>query len=81
MNQKRFISGATCPNCGASDALFMYAHDERDHVQCTDCDYSQHRPEPVPLVGSDQHAGTTLASPPDGVFWRQAVNPGDDTKS
>ena len=47
MNQKRFISGATCPNCGASDALFMYAHDERDHVQCADCDYSQHRPEPA----------------------------------
>ena len=81
MNQKRFISGATCPNCGALDALFMYAHDERDHVQCADCDYSQHRPEPPSVGGIDQAAGTTLASPPAGVFWRQAVNSGDDTKS
>jgi len=81
MNQKRFISGATCPNCGASDALFMYAHDERDHVQCADCDYSQHRPEPPPSDGNDQAAGTTLSSPPAGVFWRQAVNPNDDTKA
>ena len=81
MIQKRFISGATCPNCGASDALFMYAHDERDHVQCADCDYSQQRPEPLPTGGDNQAAGTTLASSPAGVFWRQAVNPGDDTKS
>ena len=81
MNQKRFISGATCPNCGASDALFMYAHDERDHVQCAVCDYSQHRPEPLPSDGNDQAAGTTLASPPAGVFWRQAVNSNDDTKA
>ena len=81
MNQKRFISGATCPNCGALDTLFMYVHDERDHVQCADCDYAQHRPEPLPSSGNDQAAGTTLASPTAGVFWRQAVNPGDDTKS
>ena len=81
MNQKRFISGATCPNCGASDTLFMYANDERDHVQCADCEYSQHRPEPPSVGGIDQAAGTTLASPPAGVFWRQAVNSGDDTKS
>ena len=81
MNQKRFISGATCPNCGASDTLFMYVHDERDHVQCADCDYSQHRPEPLPSGGNNQAVGTALASPPAGVFWRQAVNLGDDTKS
>ena len=64
MNQKRFISGATCPNCGASDALFMYAHDERDHVQCADCDYSQHRPEPPSVGGIDQACGNDASIAP-----------------
>ena len=79
MNQKRFISGATCPNCGASDALFMYAHDERDHVQCADCDYSQHRPELEPTSGN-QIALSNQESRTAGVFWRQTVYPAKGPK-
>ena len=79
MNQKRFISGAMCPSCGALDALYMYTHDERDHVQCADCDYSQHRPEPKPITGS-RIALSNQESMAAGVFWRQAVDPAEDPK-
>ena len=79
MNQKRFISGAMCPSCGALDALYMYTHDERDRVQCADCDYSQHRPEPKPITGS-RIALSNQESMAAGVFWRQAVDPAEDPK-
>lgn len=38
--RKRFISGAVCPHCKATDSMMVYIEDEQEHVTCVECDYS-----------------------------------------
>ena len=43
--KKRFIAGAVCPKCGASDAIRLYLPEgnEADHQvrDCVDCGYQE----------------------------------------
>ena len=36
---KRFLAGAICPRCEATDAIVVYSRDERDFRECVDCGF------------------------------------------
>lgn len=44
--KRRFIAGATCPNCESQDTLFVYADALNDILSCAACDYTEGPPEP-----------------------------------
>lgn len=44
-SKKRFIAGATCPQCGAQDSIMLLVENQRETVQCVQCDYKERRPE------------------------------------
>jgi uncharacterized metal-binding protein (TIGR02443 family) len=44
-SKKRFIAGATCPHCGAEDAIMLLIEDGKETVQCVECDYLEAKPE------------------------------------
>lgn len=37
--KKRFIAGAICPHCKASDSLMLYMENNVEKVECVHCDY------------------------------------------
>lgn len=37
--KKRFIAGATCPNCGELDKLVMYKENGEDYRECVSCNF------------------------------------------
>lgn len=39
--KKRFIAGAICPHCKATDTLMLYMENNVEKVQCVVCDYSK----------------------------------------
>lgn len=48
--KRRFIAGATCPNCERQDTLFVYADALNDILSCAACDYTEGPPEPKSQV-------------------------------
>ena len=53
---KRFISGAQCPQCNAMDKLVIYEKDGRDHFECVACGHIQVRPTVEELQQMSQQA-------------------------
>lgn len=49
MQKKRFIAGATCPECKAEDSMMLYEQDGREMVRCVECDFLMKEPEPEPV--------------------------------
>ena len=39
--KRRFIAGATCPECRAVDTLMLYFENNIEKLQCVACHYSQ----------------------------------------
>ncbi|MFT6896722.1 MAG: putative metal-binding protein (TIGR02443 family) [Paraglaciecola sp.] len=39
--KKRFIAGATCPNCKKVDTLMLYFENNVEKLQCVSCEYQQ----------------------------------------
>mgnify|MGYP000019774751 CR=1 FL=1 len=37
--RKRFIAGATCPECKAQDSIMLYFENNVEKLQCVECDY------------------------------------------
>ena len=37
--RKRFIAGATCPQCKAQDSIMLYFENNVEKLQCVECDY------------------------------------------
>ena len=44
-NRKRFIAGATCPQCKAVDTLMLYMQNNLEHVECVQCGHKQSQPD------------------------------------
>ena len=65
---RRFISGAECPSCGETDALFMRVGESRDLVRCAVCDYVDKRPDRMQEDKGPHHQAPRPEPP--GVFWR-----------
>jgi len=42
---KRFVAGATCPECKQTDSLYFETEEPEDRVHCTRCEYSSLRGE------------------------------------
>lgn len=42
---RKFIAGATCPNCKKTDTLYIEASSNNNVMSCSSCDYSNARPE------------------------------------
>ncbi len=40
---KRFIAGASCPECHTTDTLFFETSEAEDRVHCSRCTYSEVR--------------------------------------
>ncbi|MCH1414523.1 MAG: YheV family putative metal-binding protein [Glaciecola sp.] len=37
--RKRFIAGATCPQCRSVDSIMLYFENNVEKLQCVKCDY------------------------------------------
>lgn len=37
--RKRFIAGAKCPQCNATDSIMLYFENNVEKLQCVECDY------------------------------------------
>jgi len=42
--KKRFIAGAKCPKCEATDRIVMLTTAEDEWIECIECSYSENRP-------------------------------------
>ena len=43
--KKRFIAGATCPKCHASDTIMLYQENNIEKVECAKCGHIMTQPE------------------------------------
>lgn len=62
MNQpikKRFIAGAKCPACGASDRVMLMVKADDEWIECIDCAYIERRPTEVATKIPDHAPATT----------------------
>lgn len=39
--KKRFIAGAVCPSCHATDTLMLYLQNNVEKVECVTCGYTK----------------------------------------
>jgi len=60
--RKRFIAGATCPQCRSVDSIMLYFENNVEKLQCVKCDYKD--------VQSSSDVSEQVASSADviGVF-------------
>lgn len=40
MKIKKFIAGVNCPVCGEMDAIRWWQEDQKEFVECVECDFS-----------------------------------------
>jgi uncharacterized metal-binding protein (TIGR02443 family) len=43
--KKRFIAGASCPDCNAVDTIMLFKENNVEKVECTDCGHIMTQPE------------------------------------
>ncbi|MFC4653589.1 MULTISPECIES: YheV family putative zinc ribbon protein [Rheinheimera] len=43
--KKRFIAGATCPECKAVDTMMLFQENNVEKVECVQCHYQMVQPE------------------------------------
>ncbi|MCW8093297.1 YheV family putative zinc ribbon protein [Alteromonas sp. ASW11-130] len=43
--RKRFIAGATCPKCQASDTVMLYLEHNVEKLECVACGYTESQAE------------------------------------
>ena len=39
--KKRFIAGAKCPKCGASDSIMLFLENDVEQIECVECHHKQ----------------------------------------
>ncbi len=44
--KKRFIAGASCPQCKAMDTLMLFMENNVEKVECVSCGHQMAQPEP-----------------------------------
>ncbi|MHC6526129.1 YheV family putative zinc ribbon protein [Vibrio proteolyticus] len=60
--KKRFIAGASCPQCQSQDTLRWWIENNIELVECVECDYhDQRKPQ---TVETSQHAAQEMI----GIF-------------
>ena len=43
--RKRFVAGATCPNCKATDTIMLFFENNVEKLACVECDYTESQPQ------------------------------------
>lgn len=43
--KKRFIAGASCPQCKATDTMMLFLENNIEKVECVQCGYQMAQPE------------------------------------
>jgi uncharacterized metal-binding protein (TIGR02443 family) len=43
--KKRFIAGATCPECKAMDTMMLYVENNVEKVKCVKCEHEMTQPD------------------------------------
>ena len=43
--KKRFIAGATCPNCEAQDTIMLFKEHNVEKIECVECGHTMVQPE------------------------------------
>ncbi len=43
--KKRFIAGATCPECKAMDTMMLYMEHDVEKVECIECGHTMSQPK------------------------------------
>jgi len=43
--KKRFIAGATCPECKATDTMMLFVENNVEKVECVKCGHQMVQPE------------------------------------
>ncbi|AZQ11975.1 YheV family putative zinc ribbon protein [Shewanella khirikhana] len=44
-NKRRFVAGAKCPKCGATDSIVLFKDNGVETVECVECDYRDQQAE------------------------------------
>ncbi|GGW68477.1 YheV family putative zinc ribbon protein [Alishewanella tabrizica] len=44
--KKRFIAGASCPECKTTDTMSLFFENNIEKVECVSCGYQMSQPEP-----------------------------------
>ncbi|MDU0353238.1 YheV family putative zinc ribbon protein [Paraglaciecola aquimarina] len=39
--KRRFVAGATCPQCKSLDTIMLYFENNVEKIQCVNCDYQE----------------------------------------
>ncbi|USD37925.1 MULTISPECIES: YheV family putative zinc ribbon protein [Ferrimonas] len=52
--KKRFIAGATCPQCHAMDSIMLYLEQNVEVMECVECGHQQRQAE----APAQKQAGT-----------------------
>ncbi|NCP65138.1 MAG: YheV family putative metal-binding protein [Paraglaciecola sp.] len=39
--KKRFVAGAVCPKCKATDSIMLYFENNVEKIECVHCDYHE----------------------------------------
>lgn len=60
--KKRFIAGATCPNCSEQDTLRWWEQNSIEMVECVECEYIDKRTSES--IEASEHSGEELI----GIF-------------
>ncbi|BDU35814.1 hypothetical protein VINI7043_02730 [Vibrio nigripulchritudo ATCC 27043] len=60
--KKRFIAGASCPQCKEKDTLRWWEENSVEVVECVDCDYVEQRTSQA--VEQSEHASQDMI----GIF-------------
>ena len=43
--RKRFIAGATCPKCKATDTIMLFFENNIEKLTCVECGYAESQPK------------------------------------
>ena len=43
--KKRFIAGATCPQCQATDTVMLFKENNVEKIECVNCGHTTTQPE------------------------------------
>jgi uncharacterized metal-binding protein (TIGR02443 family) len=63
--KKRFIAGATCPNCKKLDTLMLYFENNVEKLECVSCDYKETQTSQEVTAASKTASGVIGVFKPD----------------
>lgn len=63
--KRRFLAGVKCPKCETMDAVVqvqIFEPEADEYIECTQCHYSERRPDPEPIAQKNAQLDKVQAS-------------------